>query len=89
MRVSNRIKNKIMIGVMGSILSTFGAYLFYEKALLPVLTGVVDERAGTTLRQGEPFSFWSSVCLFGSISLFLIAMGAWTLWQLTKSSSEE
>lgn len=89
MRVSNRVMNKIMIGVIGSILSAFGAYLFYEKALLPVLTGVTDERAGTTLRHAEPFSFWSSVCLFGSISVFLIAMGAWTLWQLTKSSSEE
>jgi len=60
----------------------FGGFLIYEKAALPVLNGVTEERSGLTYRADEPIMFWISVSMFAIFGAVIALIGLWGFWKL-------
>ena len=77
MRNIEQVSVRLAVLFGGAVLTIFGAYIFFEKSLLPILVGVTEERSGLTLRDVEPFSFWTFVMLFVAISLGILSLGLW------------
>ena len=70
----------ITIGV-GVLTLAFGAYLLYEKVILSISRGVLDERIGLIDRADEPWSFWFGVAMYGFIgAMIVIAGGCFLAW---------
>lgn len=61
--------------VVGVITAIFGAYILYEKAILPVFQGHSHERVGIVERSNDAFSFWLGVSVYGVCSVFVLAAG--------------
>lgn len=84
MRNAERLKNKLTLCVLGSMLTLFGGYLVYDRTVLPILSGVTEDRAGLTYRAEDPIFFWISVLMFGAIGGVIAGFGLWAWWNAIK-----
>ena len=53
----------------------FGGYLLYDRVLLSLQAGAIEERVGLVARESDPVSFWMSVGLYGAIGAVLVLIG--------------
>lgn len=74
------MKTKLVLFCLGAALCLFGAYLIYDRSLLPIVNGITTERSGVTTRAHEPVMFWSSVVMYGSFGVMICGFGLWSLW---------
>ncbi|MGB7242862.1 MAG: hypothetical protein WBC93_12345 [Sulfitobacter sp.] len=86
--MADKIAIRLFCAVLGTLLTVFGAYIFYEKVYLAILDGHSHERVGIVDRADDPFSFWLGVCTYGTCSSVVIVAGLALLFRTLKKSPE-
>ncbi|MEQ9586451.1 MAG: hypothetical protein RJS97_00515 [Parvibaculaceae bacterium] len=84
MAVITRIKTGLLYGGLSLIPLIFGGYLIYDRVILSLRRGQIEERVGMIDRASEPISFWISVGMYGSFGSLIAGVGLWGFWQLLK-----
>lgn len=66
---------RLFAGALGTLLTTFGAYILYEKVYLAILYSHSHERVGVVDRAETPFSFWLGIFTYGACSALVVVAG--------------
>lgn len=79
-----QIKTGLLYGGLSLIPLIFGGYLIYDRVILSLGLGQIEERAGMIDRASEPILFWMSVGMYGSFGSLIASLGLWGFWRILK-----
>lgn len=76
MRNSEQVRLALFCWSLSALVIVFGGYILQQHVVLALQTGMhFGQRSGFVEQASEPWSFWTSILLFGSIGTGIVIAG--------------
>ena len=66
--------------LFGLSMLIFGTYLIYDRVVLSIASGHMEETEGIIELAHDPVWFWSSAGMFAIFGAAIMSSGLWYLW---------